>query len=576
MGELEELKKQVEQHTKDIQKISNRLTTLELVGSQNTYAKADSDDIADTVDIKNTEKQHKRPKKEKKSEPINLFKLFGIVGVIMILLGTVYFYKYAVDQGWIGITGRIVLGVLVSLAFIGIGFAMNKKYEKFSHIVIGGGLGTLYFTLFSTYHFETFRNALGMTLIANTLILLFIMIAGTIIGIKLNARFVVYLSLLMGYIAAFLSGIDGKTLHILIFALIVSIVVLIIARMKKWYLGIPAQVLTYIAYLIWYIQGVTNPDGIVAQTNSPVLLTFLFLYTYYILFTVLSFIQASQYKEGECIALSVINSFFLSAFGLGIINEYYPDFNGLYLMITAAITLGIGFISQKYNFKKIFDIHFLMTLIIIAIAIPVQFDNTIVTLLWVLMMVGLSYAGLQIEHKNLFWVGYLGFILCFLRFLFVDLGYSNPVERWIGSLSVLIGLIFLQVIVSKKYSFEKAKRNVIFNIYSVVGLALGMIFIAREITDINAFKRNMQTALISVAWAVYSIVQIVYGISMKRKLFNWCGIILFGIVILKVVTIDISSLDNIYRVLALVGVGALALVGSYAYTRNKDSLKEFM
>jgi uncharacterized membrane protein len=236
--------------------------------------------------------------------PTSLFKVFGAIGVFMIVLGAVYFYKYAVDQGWIGITGRIALGVIASLMTIGAGLIMFKRqYVNFSQVIIACGLGLMYFTFFATYHFEQYRQALGMTLLVNTTMLLAVMLGGMVLGIRLDARIIVYGSLILGYIAAFLSGIDGDTLHILVYIGLIDIMVFAIARRKAWYAGIPAQVLTYIAYMIWFYQGVYSPDSILSQTGYPVLVTFIALFAYYAIFTALSFIQSSDVKEGECITL---------------------------------------------------------------------------------------------------------------------------------------------------------------------------------------------------------------------------------------------------------------------------------
>ena len=226
---------------------------------------------------------------------------------------------------------------------------------------------------------------------------------------RLDRRSIVYWSLGLGFLAAFLSGINGNTLHILIYVLLIDLIVLIIAKSKSWYMGIPAQILTYIAFIIWFFQGVYDPKSILGQTSMPMLMTFTFLGAYYVIFTLLSFIQASDFKEIECSALSVINTICLAGFGLGIINKYAPEANGIYLIIVAAIILFVGSLSRKLEFENIFDLHFLGTCILVAIAIPVQFDKTIVTVLWVLMTLGLAYSGLKIDHKRLFYVGYIGF-----------------------------------------------------------------------------------------------------------------------------------------------------------------------
>jgi uncharacterized membrane protein len=287
-------------------------------------------------------------------------------------------------------------------------------------------------------------------------------------------------------------------------------------------------------------------------------------------FTLLAFIQSSDQKEGECIAITLINTIAAAVFGYGIIDHYYPEMDGLYLMAMAALTLFIGYISKQQKFNRIFDLHFVMTCILVAIAIPVQFDNTIVTVLWVLMTVGLTYAGLKQEHKGLFYVGYIGYVIPIARVLFYDLWWLDSWERWLAVGSGLVGLIAIQQIANKGYKDTPGWME----IYNIIGILIGLVWIPVEIYE----QLDGSTAHVanSIAWAIYSICLIFYGVNNKRKLFNWSGVVVFAIVMLKVLIVDLSNLENIFRVIALVVVGAIALVGSFLYVRNKDVINGYI
>ncbi|MFP4424172.1 MAG: DUF2339 domain-containing protein [Candidatus Woesearchaeota archaeon] len=545
------LKDRLDEHEKEIKDLQKRVALLE--------GKEDTSEETPTTTKKTIEK---RQEDTWNFPQISLFKVFGGIGTVLILLAAVYFYQYAVDQGYIGITGRIVLGILIGLGFLSGGLYM--KNQLFSQLLEGVGLGLIYFTIFATYHFEHYRQALGMTLTLNTLLLLVVMVSGMIIGMRQDTRFVVYISLLMGYVAAFLAGIEGETLQILFFVLIINLVVLLIAKLKEWYIGIPAQVLSYIAFLTWYIHGTYSPEGIISQTSYPVLITFFFLFVFFGIFTLLSFIQASANKEEECIAISIINGIAIVSFGLGLIIQYYPDFNGLYMMACAAILLCIGALSKRFDFRHIFDIHFLMSIITIAIAIPVQFDKSIVTVLWVAMALGLAYGGILIKHERLFYTGYIGYIIPYLRG-FYDLQIDG-FERFLSLSTVIIGLIILT---------RMRDEKVLGKVYSIAGLFLFVIWMMVEILYLN-IESDLQSLLISVVWALTAIGTITYGVSLHEKSYNWAGILLFGIVVLKVLLIDISMLSNIVRVMVLFLVGILALAGAFVFVRNKEKIKGFL
>ncbi|MCH8342935.1 MAG: DUF2339 domain-containing protein [Planctomycetes bacterium] len=60
------------------------------------------------------------------------------VGAVALVIGVGFFFKYAVDQKWIGETGRVVLGVLAGMAvFVGGAFAMLRYYRFHSQRFIG-------------------------------------------------------------------------------------------------------------------------------------------------------------------------------------------------------------------------------------------------------------------------------------------------------------------------------------------------------------------------------------------------------------------------------------------------------
>ncbi|MBU1975053.1 MAG: DUF2339 domain-containing protein [Nanoarchaeota archaeon] len=567
-GDLEAIKKTLAVQANQIKRINNRLDALEA---------GDPVPEPEKVEAKATQKASQPAKQTKEiseSNPSkNLFRIFGITGIVLIILGMVYFYKYAVDRGWVGITGRIAIGIIISLIFIAVGLILSRRqYEKFGQIIIIGGLGILYFTIFATYHFATYRDVLGMNLTLNTILLLCVMLGGMLIGMRLNAPFVVYGSLLAGFLSAFLSGVSGESINILIYVLVVDIVVLIVAKLKGWYVGIPAQVLTYIAFATWYVVSINSSKSYLRSLDSPLFLVFFFLLIYYALFVILSFIQASKHVEGECLALSIINSVVVTGIGLHLINKQASDFNGMYLMIMAALSIFVGFISQRYKFKNIFSIYFLLTLVLVALAIPVQFDKSIVTILWVVMALGLAFAGLKINDKRLVLVGYFWYIIPLLRAFFYDFWFIDDANRWIAIGSVLIGIIVIQKIIGM---FYKNKAGSAFNIYTIVGILLTTVWIAREIFD-SSLKNQHAQLLLSLLWALFSIILIAYGVIKRKKVFNWCGVILFGIVILKILIFDLSSLENIYRVLALIIVGVLSLVGSFVFVKNREKIKEFM
>ena len=72
----------------------------------------------------------------------------------MLVLGIGFFLKYAVENAWIGPTGRVALGVLAGLAMLGAGDAARRRdYRFLSQGLTGGGVAALYLSIFAAANF---------------------------------------------------------------------------------------------------------------------------------------------------------------------------------------------------------------------------------------------------------------------------------------------------------------------------------------------------------------------------------------------------------------------------------------
>jgi len=86
----------------------------------------------------------------------------------------------------------------------------------------------------------------------------------------------------------------------------------------------------------------------------------------------------------------------------------------------------------------------------------------------------------------------------------------------------------------------------------------------RRVADV---ARAEQVAL-SVAWALYAVALVFAGIRRRFAPARYLAILLFGVVVGKVLFVDIAGLDRLYRMLSVLGVGVLLLVASYLYQRS--------
>src|SRR5262249_37756423 len=73
------------------------------------------------------------------------------VGAAAFLLGALFFFKYAVDNEWIGPTGRVAIGGVVGLSLIAAAELIRQKTKpRFVHALTGIGLATLFVSVWAS------------------------------------------------------------------------------------------------------------------------------------------------------------------------------------------------------------------------------------------------------------------------------------------------------------------------------------------------------------------------------------------------------------------------------------------
>lgn len=117
------------------------------------------------------------------------------IGVVTLLLGAAFFFKYAVDNEWIGPGGRVALGVLAGLAALGAGEALWKRAQKlFAQGMTGLGIALLYLSFYASFGFyHLLPQAAAFVLMVVTTA------AAGALSIRYGAQAVAVLGLLGGY-----------------------------------------------------------------------------------------------------------------------------------------------------------------------------------------------------------------------------------------------------------------------------------------------------------------------------------------------------------------------------------------
>lgn len=108
-----------------------------------------------------------------------------------------------------------------------------------------------------------------------------------------------------------------------------------------------------------------------------------------------------------------------------------------------------------------------------------------------------------------------------------------------------------------------------------IGLWLGSLEIDRffnpETSSLTDAAMARQTGL-SIWWGVYGIALVVIGFVRRAAMSRYAGLGLLAATLLKVLLVDMSDVEYIYRVLSFIGVGLLFVLTSIAYAKMSPRL----
>src|SRR5579863_836385 len=188
--------------------------------------------------------------------------LINRIGVITLVLGIGFFFKWAVDNEWIGPRGRVELGVLAGLAALGVAHYLWRKGQQiFAQGITGVGIAILYLAIYAAFGFYELIPqgfAFGCMFVATLL--------ACALALRYDAIAIAALGLLGGYLTpVLLSTGEDHPWFLFTYTLILNVGVVALVRVKGWQplemLGVAA---TFILYWGWFAGRFTDEKRLVA------------------------------------------------------------------------------------------------------------------------------------------------------------------------------------------------------------------------------------------------------------------------------------------------------------------------
>lgn len=176
-----------------------------------------------------------------------------------------------------------------------------------------------------------------------------------------------------------------------------------------------------------------------------------------------------------------------------------------------------------------------------------------------LMLLGVSHKRFSWRIAAVFFVGFAAFRLalvdCRLEFLKI---FSDPKVniRLLVSGAGILAILGLADWLRRKVKDIQHKDWVISCSITIVGALL----------VVRYFYDSGISSWISIIWGAAAFAFIVGGFVLKDRLYRWCGLGIFAMVLLRLFIHDFSKLETIYRIISFIGLGGVFMAASFLYS----------
>jgi uncharacterized membrane protein len=505
------------------------------------------------------------------------------IGVVAVLLGVSFFLKYSFDQGWIGPSGQIAIGILIGIAFLGAGEFFVKKYEKWAHVMSGGGIAVLYFSLFAT------RNIYELLSVEIAfLFMILVTVMAVIAAIRYNSLPLALFGIIGGFVTPLLVASPDPNIWVLIlYAYMLSIGVLGISHFKQWgALQLPAFVFTA-GYFLYATMELNE--------FRP-LMTLLAIF--FVIYSVMPFyhhlIQKKTTKKVNFV-LTILNAVFVAGATFFIVGDFHENYLGIAFFILAVayfVESYLAFTRAPQNKGLMLALMAIFIALLTAI-IPIELENHehIMTAAFAAEALLLFWAGFRLKLTDLrTYAAIIQGIALVSWFICIDSFLVNSTVLINSFVGLTIFVIALMGAIS--YLYQKNKNHLgksekdIPGILMVLMNLMGVFILSHQAshyfdlmkTNNAAFSNrdaNQATQVsLSVIWVLYAISLLVVGIAKQIKSIRFLGLALFGVTIFKVFFVDLGELPTEYRIIAFIVLGIFLIGASFLYQRYKHLIHE--
>lgn len=568
------------------------------------------------------------------------------LGVVVLAIGVLYFLSYINSKGWLTEVAKFTIGLAAGAACVGIAEWVKRKSLQYAQILRGGGFIIWYITLYIgtfVYHITTLPVTLGL--------IVGILFISALVSLAEKKETSFFLGVLGAYIVPWIAGVATKdastNLQILIYLLIINCGIIGLSIFQNWRKSVTTGFFfTWMMFLsIWSVSKGWWLGADMQLTWSTLwLFATLFGLQFLIVFLMGDIRRGRQYavqavgvdssvkpkvKEGE-VFLTATNTFVYVWFSYFLVMPHLKAYIGFLTLLLGVFHLGVYLFIRKMQGNMSRSVssltHFVIFIVLVTAAIPMQFDGPLVTMVWFIEGVVLAYLATTSEFKNraiMYVLGFAGIVLGvmhmiiygsytgvaktgmavinqqylvwffvaalihFIAYLWKDLEKVKSFALFLFLLGQVFFVTLSSVEIWSYYSFktsglyaeqqanaEEFRSYYGYSVYdSRVTPAQQLQFDqeARDLQDKTRSLSNVAAFINALFFVIMTTIYLLIGLMGQNKTFRRLGVVMLIITLIQIVSL-VWQFGPLYRFVTFTVFGIVLLILSYLYIRHSKQI----
>ena len=514
---------------------------------------------------------------------------FNRLGILAIMLAVAFFLKWSIDNRFIGELGRIVIGVITGLGFLGAGeYFQRRRFSVYGQGFSGGGIGILYFSIYAAF---VFYHLIPQEMAFALMVL--ITLAASLLAVRYDSKAIGIIGIVGGFATPFLLSTGaGNRAVLYTYVAILDAGVLLVAYYKKWLL---------FNYLTFFFTYISFTAGLFSIRTPYYLrdfdtLSFSFLTLFFLIYFGVSLIRHLTGKDRFLLSdtsLILMNAVAYFALSYSLLIRHIPDWIGFWAVLLGLLYLAIGWtIYHRFPETK----NQSLTLLTIAagfitIAVPLQLGGYWIAMAWAAEAVILFYLTIKMSPAKVPAPALIVLALAIMALLaepFEIRGDEFLIFLNQGAVAYLAVIAAMALILRLYQPYAVVdgltdQRKLIRLLAIALNLLMIMFFTLETTAYFDYQHRfaqpesyyallNTENLTLSLVWGLHAAVLVVLGFWRRLQGIRLMGIAFLGIVILKVFLYDLSHLSTPNRIASFLVLGVILLAVSWLYQRYKHQI----